>query len=466
MKEKNKKSFIKKYIILLIMLIFLTILATYITMQYIDKKESEEEPQINEIIEQEETKNTAVDKKYGLQDYNETYNTNSLKITQYYDINGKIYNENPILLDNSTAKYVNYIQIEGLKDKNIQNSINEQIKQKAYKLKNNQNDVITWVTANFSNILSINISSYPAEPECINIDLNTGNEIPLEKVFVSSAPLNSYLAEGLYQKLAWVESEKEEYEEMHDMNNYDTSAYEEKFLMIVNNYKKMKNNLKYNIFASSITIYGLLDNNIVNQNLEPADNEISINFLEHMDEIAIYKRYLTNDNIYEDASIGKKGRIALTPNYETDDYIQEINYGKIQDNIFVEEAIEGDIELLKQYPKVIDYIKNMSDDGIAKLKNQNLNNQAMFYQKTYNFSISEDTVSIYATETKTTCTREYFSNLAFKDFIRLKMLPRADVGTNVFDTYMQNDFPNMKITEPKHTEIYLNKEGQVLENNS
>lgn len=459
MKEKNLKSFIIKFAIFSILLIGLTIFAIYITIQYINQNDNTFEQKTTEPIEKDKTKVTATDSKYGIQSYNETYDLNSLQITNYYDVNGKITTENPMTAD-MTDVYVNYIEIQGLKDKSIQNSINDKLKQTAYSLKNDKSCVHSWVTANFSNVLSVNFHTDYNDNKGLNIDLTTGNDIPLEKVFVSSAPLNTYLADGLYKSLAWIESEKEDYESLHDMNNYDTSEYEDKFLMLINKYNKIKDNIEYNIFPSAISIYGLIDKEIVdNDNI---DNSINIEFFEHIEEIAIYKRFLTTQNIYENDDIGAKDIIVLTPYIEVDGYIKNLSYGKIQDNIFVEEVIEGDLENISNLESITEYIKKLSNEQKETLKKRNLGDTGLFFQRIYYIEENEKYNVIYLSTSETTCSRDYFENSAFKDYIKLKLSPTVEAQLLKFDPYMKDTFPNMKISDETHSEVYISKDGKFL----
>lgn len=466
MKEKKKHSFIIKYIIFCIILVGLTMLAINKSIEYIEENTKEEVIQEKPVVEPEILPITAKDKQYGIQNYEETYDNNSLKITHYYsDVKGKIFDRQELIYD-YTKKYIHYIQIEGLKNKNIQNNINEKLKQKAFDLKDDKNNVDTWETANFSNILSVRITSDNDKIDVLNVDLTTGNDIPLEKIFVSSAPLNNYLAEGLYKTLAWKESEKEEYEEIHDMNNYDTSEYEDKFLILINNYNRMKDNIKFNISPSGVDIYGLLDDKVVDKENETQYNSIKIEFLEHIEEVAIYKRYLTDQSIYEDDNIGAKGIIVLTTADDVDDYMKKLTYEKKQDNIFVEEVIQGNIENLKENSSIYKYIKNLSDKNIKELEKRNLENKGMFFQRIYylNENEEEQYYSINISTVEATCTRDYFEKSAFKDYCRVKLLPTADVTLLMFDSYMKDNFPNMEISETKFTDIYVSKDGKFLGN--
>lgn len=111
----------------------------------------------------------------------------------------------------------------------------------AINLKGNSRYVYSNVTANFGNILSVSIYA-DKKTEYINVDLNTGKDIKFEEVFVSSAPINSLITEGVFKALAWdkLDSNYEKFGGILDMDKVDASNYEDIALMVVNNYKKIK----------------------------------------------------------------------------------------------------------------------------------------------------------------------------------------------------------------------------------
>ena len=334
--NKGNKKFIIFYIVFVVILICATILAIYFTIQNMEKQEEikqEENPitNVNEVV-TETPKKEAEDKKYAITSYQETYDENAIKIIQYYDANGTVTTNREDL--SPSDEWINFIQIDGLKNKSIQNNINERLKNAAESLYKSNMGVSTYVFANFCNILSVEISGFDNNIT-LNIDLATGNDIKLEDLFLSSAPINSYLANALYKTLAWEDSNTNSEDEYDlDMSKVDTSEYEEKFLMLINNYNKQKDKLKYTISSNKISIYYLLTPNILD--VEWLNNvSIEIDLTECIEEVAMYKKFLTAENIYENNSIGQKDIIVFTDAYT--DYFTVLNYGKIQDNIFMEE---------------------------------------------------------------------------------------------------------------------------------
>lgn len=485
MEEKN--SFIKKYIIFVLLLVIVTVIAIVLTINSLNKtnKNEAQNENIENIVEAEKAKNKAEDEKYSIKKYSETYNENDIKILNYIDVDGNVdvYDEKYKAPDGK--KRIEFLQIDGLKNKTVQNKVNEKIKNECYNMKTQ--NVYTNITANYSNILSLVIvGSTPNvqkdEIVGLNIDLSSGENIPFEKVFVSSAPINSYLTEGLYKTLAWdarnQNVNENNYSEDFDMSKADTSEYEDKSILLVNNYKKAKKEekLQYCISPSGVTLYNLLDTKIVSKDFLNAS--IEIEFKNKIEEVAIYKRYLTDTSIFENNNIGLKNVAVLTNpllSYEVGlrKMFKILNYEKISNNIFMEDAIENlDLNPDEGYKKIIKYFQTSSDETKRNLKVDS--GKGMFYQRTISIYKEPDEKCYIANimETKTTCDENYFDNFAFKDYIDMKNRPTAGPAYFIFyqDEYEQKQYPNLSIktnrikdgdnyTFPK---LYFDLEGNYL----
>ena len=358
------------------------------------------------------------------------------------------------------------MQIEGLKDKNIQNSINEKLKGKAYSLKNS--NVYTYVSGNFANILSVYMYNNMEEIETLNVDLATGEEIKFEKIFISSATINAYLADALYELLAWneLDFEGEMFDDSgwNDMNKKDTSDYEEKFLMLINNYNKNKDYLKYIITPNSVVLYGLIDEKIISNEYV---NEIGleINLIKYIDEVAMYKRFITNTNIYENETLGQKDTIVFTGGYWDEQNIQRINYGRIQSNIFIEEVINPYSNEKKE--TILSYIYKISDEDKTKLIKENKTDIGIFYQRSYDIVYNEryGYYSIVATTYQANCSSDYFKNAAFLDYIKLKDIDSADSSLIGFTEHYSKMFPKLNILPSKYETYYIRENGELLGKN-
>jgi len=469
-KQKSNNKFAIKFIIFTIFMAIVTVIAIYFTIQYFDKNIEKETSQTNNNVEENKKiedeqeiiveKSKAKDSKYGIKTYTETYNSNSLEYTFYADINGELReleNESEFYKEeffHISGNKTQYLQIKGLKNKTIESSINDRLKQVAYELKSKDKNsrVTTHINADFSNILSITISSENAKvpAKYLNINLTNGEDIPFEEIFVSSAPINSLLSQGLYESLAWnVELEgvlgEEQYQINSNMDKRDTSEYEDKFLLLANRYNTMKNQLEYSISNNCVQIFNLVDKTIEKPIYDLEYLTIDIDFVENKEEIAIYKRYLTEQSIFENDELGEKNIVIFTDKPANVNYKEELEYGKIADNMFVEKClfIQTDKKSESAYNKIIQYIQKESKKGNEETKSQLTDDKGMFFQVEYTIqdNSEEEGYTVIADISKAICDREYFDENGFKDFINLKSKPTALAELLKFN-YYEEEFKN------------------------
>lgn len=458
--QKSSKAFIIGYTIFLIIIIYITALAISTSIQNIKNEEINQTNLVSSTF-IDEPKKSAPDIKYSINSYDETYDTNSLRIINYYDVDGIISAEDTT----ENYKYrIHFIQIEGLKNKDIQYKINEKLKQKAYTLAFNNNNVHSIVTANFSNILSVLISS-DKEVDTLNIDLSSSNEIPINDIFIASTTLNLYLENALYKTLAFGTLIENNYSEgILDMSRVDTSEYEDKFMIFINNYNKSINNLKYTISPNSITFYGLLDKRILN--IDNVQNYgVTVDLIDCIKEVAMYKRFTTDRSIFDDDSIGVKNIIVFTDTIIDGNYANKISYGKLQNNIFIEEILFNSNND-EEYQPAKEYVKKLSDNQKANLINQTSNSRGTFFQRAY--TIDKNTENNYFIINTTTfqalCSISYFNSTAFLDYIKLQSTPRSDAWIIGFDEYMKDRFSNLEILPVKTESHYIKLTGEFLGN--
>lgn len=451
MEEENNvlnKKFVIRFILFMLLLILVTITAIYFTFLYIDNENTKildryEEEKSNKNY-YEEKKIQAEDKKYAIKAYNETYNENSIVIKDVDDYN------------------INYIEIDGLKNVKIQNQINERIKNMAYGFKTR--NVSTYASANFSNILSI-VFLGEFETKTLNIDLTTGNDIPLEKVFVSSAPLNLYIVNGFYKNLAWdVDFDYESnlgLQNSFDMDRRDTSEYEDKFLMLIREFEKKKNDIVYSIAPEGVTIYKL-----ANKLLNNEYSLLEIEFVDCIDEVAIYKRYLTDESIFKNDKLGQKDIIVCTDNALFGKDAQgfyKLSYGKLTDNIFTEEIVESYEEEYEN--KVVkDFIVDLSNKNKSEFKKSLGKTQGAILQSKYYVYTREEEeyYTILEHRALAISSIEYFEEYIFRDYIKMKNLPRFD-GINIFDSYDFENNDKVRV-ENKSNQYFIRFNGEFLGN--
>lgn len=121
------------------------------------------------------------------------------------------YTPNPIVFNRlSDGKYKGAYAISGLKDKSVEEIINNQIKEAAsrlYDVSPERGGVNMTITANYYNLLSFYISQYSNKTgnyqyEYFAFDLNTGNELSFDNLFPSNINLSSLLFKSFYDELS------------------------------------------------------------------------------------------------------------------------------------------------------------------------------------------------------------------------------------------------------------------------
>ena len=478
--KNNNKKFKKFYIIFVVVLLLITIIATYITIMYINSSSKQINETKEELIEKdidetnEIAKRKAEDEKYALRKYSETYNENDLILNEYIDINGNVKLRKDIPDVIIREKNIEFIQIDGLKDKQVQTKINNLLKEKAYSFGKDKR-VGTSVTSSFSNMLGVSFymideRGQNEKSEFLHIDLSTGDEIPFEDIFVSSAPIKSILAEGMYKTLAWETKGKntneENWEDDYDISKADISDFEDKSIILAKKYEKEKGKIKYSLYFDKIIVYDLL-----NGITDKEDRTISIDFVDHLEDIAIYKRFLTEDSLFENSDIGLKNIIVCEyPKvYGIQDVINEIplNIGFVSDKVYMEDFFECYISDTNNNTKnkITKYLQDFSNDTKKRISNNSDN--GLIFQRIMYLNQSRDNSYYYVElmEVNATCTIDYFNDSAFKDYIKLKLEPRADAGINIFsdEEFAKKRYPNLKVTILREGNyLYFNLDGDYI----
>ncbi len=309
--KKNRNTRTTLLVLLVILVIALSIGVTYLKIQELKEKykiEIEAESVFNEKVERSKSSEDDL-----LVEFGDKYNVNDIKITTYVDKDGVVEvnkgNNGP---SNETNINRCYVQIEGMKNKDIQNSINDTLKNTVYSIDpgaDGKISVYSYVQGNFSNILSVLIFYYEdgakyQSYKCLNFDLNTGDIIKFEDLFVDSAPIASLIANAAMKSKAWQVdldydsmSEQEYFakrQEMYDMNNRDFSNIEDYAIEIANLYKEKKNNIEFVVTPKNVTIY-----NFNTSFLKDQHRPFVINFMENKESIAAYKRFDHKLSLYE-----------------------------------------------------------------------------------------------------------------------------------------------------------------------
>ena len=295
---------------MIIFLILFTIICVGVTLFFILKSNNSKNIQDSTNIVSETINNNTIqitDDGLGVKSLDETYKQNSLKIKDVKFTDGKK------KADGSYQVEGNYIQIEGLKNKEVEQKINETLKNKIaswYSEDDFSKGVVIYTncTANYGNVLSVESLKYDETMKYlgINIDLSTGNEIKFNNLFTQNASIKNILSKSIYDSLILndtggdfesisdeaVFSEDGENDRTHgesqefvDERNERYSQIEDKVFKILTNYN---NGEEFEFSFSTRCIYVYKDN-----------IRIEIPMVKYYNQIAIYNRYKNNSDIYD-----------------------------------------------------------------------------------------------------------------------------------------------------------------------
>ncbi len=401
-------------------LVIFAVVAVIVTVIYASKyNESNVDMWISsgdDLIESGET--ILDDTKYASQ-YDEMCYTNAIKTSFETYVSGEKFES--IWGEEFYEEEVKYIQIDGLKNEAVEEKINNKIKNAAfdvlerargYKIK----ETSASVNGNFSNILSIGIfynghngESYAEgtyhENRYLNIDLSTGNDIEFEDLFLSDASIKNILTKGIYEDLQKdsagssfyfdyiygcigdryyeipYEKRDEEIKKLglmtYDewMDYYVRGSMEEELIKILQ--KIDKGDFEYFISENMLII------NVENKSV------CYIYLRENLDSLALYKRFLTEESIfdgqYTDVKVGLCGFYMGDENRKVE---------KISDNLF----LCSTIYYSEEYKNYLDMV-NEKIEAEIKYANSNPN-------KVYILGVTEE--YNYAATTKIEINKDDF----------------------------------------------------------
>lgn len=406
-KNKKKKRKLNKQsiavIIIIIGCIVITICLIILKIRKINAKYSDTE--VSKVFEI-ESKKEDPDLKYVVGE-NDTLDYNDLSYETMYIIDGVETTDPKVYYNsNNTQNEYSYIKISGLKDKDVENNINNDIKKSVIEFgkKNDQSNYrdYSYVLGNFNNILSIVLSTYDKDNNYIhtglNYDLNTGEKIVFEDVFTKSAPIISILSSAVTKNLAWdVEMDikydgtnDEEYfsrrAELYNMDNRDTSEYEDVIFEVEKWYKENKGNIQFAIDPTKLYVY--------NVNIKDKNYTLTVPLYENSYCIAIYKRY-NGTNLYDNDICGEGYKPFTMPmaHYSNCKKENQIDYGMKANNLFVDVSISNysnlDNEEIKN--KIYSTMKVFTQNALQEETKKANENKSMGYIFQANLSVSDNT---------------------------------------------------------------------------
>ncbi len=340
---------------------------------------------------------------------NQKYNQNDLEIIETQ-------------MQEDGLEYVS-IRISGLKNKEIENKINEDIAREEASLKENvlSNEMgeydsrylNEYVNANFSNVLSLALygSKYGSnsrnqlnESRYLNYDLTTGNRLKLEDLFVPGADIDLYAQNSIYKELLHdTFSEKgvffdPQYWESGECTYVVDEIDELKFIKEFNKYKTAPKEFCFSYNQISI-VYG-----------EDYDNYVYIRFKDCMDDLAIFDKFVTEEGIFERDDIGVKNLYVCSNATTGKGYYTFID--DVTSNFRIDARVYPVVnERILESQKYIETLEKLKQD-IAGRKNDikeiAKKNKDKYYYLTINVTINDFIPKYYCTYSEQDITYDEF----------------------------------------------------------
>ena len=202
------------------------------------------------------------------------------------------YDENDLLIKEKT-EIVNGLeikipQINGLKDKNVQEKVNKEIYDRCHELIGIYepiNYAVYHKRANFGNVLSIsfNVGNNTGYDQVyLNYELVHGNMLELEDLFLQDTDIREIVRKAFYQSMikdgAYTEEDRLAFPDENEL------------------YKAVKGYMggdtyKFSFSPAEITFYY-------------KDHVASIRMIDIADKVSVYSRYMTDESIFENDGIG------------------------------------------------------------------------------------------------------------------------------------------------------------------
>ncbi len=318
----------------------------------------------------------------------DTYSTNALKVKEIVYKNGT-----PASDEYSEKIIIKYPEISELSDSNIRTNINNLIKDKVFSLYtedelNDTNikhiDITSEVVANFSDVISIKIESKKeyVSGETIkdftglNYKLENGQEIRFKNLFIPGASIKNILRHSAYNSLAWTYKNDEN---ITNMNNIDYHKLDDMVYNTLNAYNR----------NDSPEFYFTEKEIVVKLN----GKEVRIEMMDCSEQIAIYKVYKSNNNLY--ASTTNASSIPIYT--DRNEYADMDFYMQIDDNLIIDIILDT-----SSLDKSSANISSSLEDYKAKLneKINTLKDDAKKDKDEYVFYISRITPKVESEQNK------------------------------------------------------------------
>ena len=303
-----------------------------------------------------------------------------------------LYDENDLIISSTKEEY-NGIQltipyISGLKNKEIQQKINSEMKEEIYLKVQELGDEVEEVSfygyemANYSNIISIDVNIIMKHDYSKHVPLNYellhGNRLTIEDVFIKNADIQSMIRKCIFRELVmnsdgiWNDGETISIDENQLYEQVTSFMKDEKSFYITSTYVCLiQKHGKY-------VYYDYDEETQTSSELEKIGEVVyHIPMADYADQITIYDKFKGDYDLYETDDIGSKNiypctqmgidsytkygfeqdnlwvRLLIVPEKmgDNEEYFQrEVEYRKILKNSFAKNEIERYKKIAKESP--------------------------------------------------------------------------------------------------------------------
>ena len=304
---------------------------------------------------------------------NETGDTNKTKFDIKYTNNNLKVNveEQEVTYENEAdqgigdvIKTVSKFEIAGLKNKTVQDKINNEIKG-IIDFYRGQNCIVKIeATANFSDVLSVKIWASnmdkvnPASRSLgLNYRLDNGEKLRLQDLFNANRDVRTAIKESLERKISTYSQDLTKYTTAQKMQGLDIKELAE-----------FDNNKEYEFSfgTKEIDIYN------IGQDTDAEDiRNLQIQLSDYADKLAIFTKYVSKEYLYEEESNGNNTS-NVTENNQNIAFLNLNKYSsfkKIDETTYVLQNFAGDVNTA--IPAEVEKLKNQADYDADRVKKQN-----------------------------------------------------------------------------------------------
>ena len=256
-------------------------------------------------------------------------------------------------------KTASRFEISGLKNKTVQDKINNEIRN-IINLYREQNCIVKIeTTANFSDVLSLKIwisnlnrANQASRMIGLNYRLDNGEKLKLQDLFNANRDARDAIKGSLEKKVATYSKDLTKYTTAQKMQEIDVKELAE-----------FDNNKEYEFSFGDkeIEIYN------IGQDTDESDiRTLQILLADYADKIAIFTRYVSKEYLYEEVNNNSTGNNENTAFLKLNKYS---SFKKIDETTYVLQNFAGDVNTA--VPTEIEKLRNQADYEADRIKKQN-----------------------------------------------------------------------------------------------